>query len=214
MRTGGDVLQGEEAPASGRHPRRRRPSSAEVAGRYHGRVEAEELYGPGTIALRQAVLAYRAERHPCFTDYAKHHVHGRMIDAVAKEHFSLGVRVELAMERGYEYFCAHLPERDPFAAGDDPPLDDANQACSDVLTAAIVGGFEAIKAGGEDAAVDRLALRNAVAKLPEHERRVLSLLYEQGMTPDEVATEVRVHPNTAHNLHTSALRKLRKALTS
>jgi RNA polymerase sigma factor (sigma-70 family) len=173
-------------------------------------VDPRELYAPGTFALREAVVCYREDLHPSFPEYAKHHVRGRMRDAVREEHFSTRARVERAMELGFEPLGSCWAEPDPSAMAAE--LAAANKAGQDALAAATVARLEAARAGEEGAVVDRIALRQAMARLPRRERAVLELQYAQGMSLDEVAAELRIHANTALMWHKSALRRLRAML--
>jgi RNA polymerase sigma factor (sigma-70 family) len=174
-------------------------------------VDPRELYATGTIALREAVVCYRPDLHPSFPQYAKHHVRGRMRDAIREEHFSTRARVERAMGRGFEPLGSHQAEPDPFAVAAETPLDAANQAGQDALAAAMVARLEAARAGEEGAVVVRIALHQAIAKLPRCERAVLEL-YVQGMSLDEGVAELHIHASTAKRRHKSALARLRAML--
>ncbi len=58
----------------------------------------------------------------------------------------------------------------------------------------------------------RVSLREALATLYPEEQQVTHLVHERGLTLADAARELRVHANTAHNRHASALRKLRAFL--
>ena len=195
--------------------------AAEVASRFQPRVHAEELLAPGTIALRQAVLSYQADLHPSFPVYARHHIRGRMIDAVRTEHFSLRARVEHAMERAYEIFEAqHKLDGDLAHDDEQVLLDSARQGCDDMLASVYVAGLLEEEASTpeddlvarEDQQSQRDALQKARDALAPAEQTVVRLLYEEGMTMEEAAREMSVHFNTVQRRHTKALRTLRKAL--
>jgi RNA polymerase sigma factor (sigma-70 family) len=185
----------------------------DVAGRYHGQVEARELLGPGTIALYESAVTYRPEQGVSFSHYARHNVRGRMHRAIKADRLSARERVEQAMEQGYEMVSAHLEEPDPFEVVDEKPLDLAQQDCVDVLTAALIAGLEAdAEANGEGAILDRLALRREVAKLPPREQELLVLLYVQELTSAEAAKKAGLTLRTLHRRHMRVLAMLRVAL--
>ena len=193
----------------------------EVARRHHGLVTAEELLAIGALALHEAALAYREDQHPSFLHFAKHHVHGRMLDAIRTEHFSLRARVEHAMERAFCRFESHHTlDVDLFADDEDKLLDGARRGCADALAATFLAGLlEAQQATPEEAVAELegqvttlASLRGALATLHPDEQAAIQLVYGKGMTLTEVAQETGVHVNTAKNRHLSALRKLRALL--
>lgn len=195
--------------------------ATEIARRYRGLVTREELLAPGTIALREAALAYREERHPSFPCYARHHIQGRMIDALRAEHFSPSARLERAMDRAYERHASHQTlDFDLFADDEETLLDGTRLGVGDALAAAHVAALiEDQRMTLEDAIVEDEAesaviasLLAGTATLPPHERTVIELVYERGLTLDEAAGAIGVHVNTAQRRHVSALRKLRAYL--
>ena len=200
-------------------------AAAEIGRRYRTRCTAAELLGPGTIALCEAAVAYRQDGHPSFLEYAKHHVRGRMLDAVHAEHFSLRARVEHAMERAYCRISSHqVADFDLFADPEEKLVEGAQRGCDDVLAAAFLAGLlEAQEATPEEQVMElegqvatRASLQAALAALYPHEREVIHLLYEKGrrerVTLDDVAREIGVHESTAQRRHVAALRKLREQL--
>ena len=80
---------------------------------------AGDLLGPGTIALCEAVVTYQPDEHPSFPTYARHHVYGRMLDAILLDNFSSRARIERAMGRGNEVFAVpREPEAGRFVETD------------------------------------------------------------------------------------------------
>ncbi|MFT3771116.1 MAG: sigma-70 family RNA polymerase sigma factor [Minicystis sp.] len=167
--------------------------AAEVARRYRDLVTAEELLATGAFALHEAALAYHEDRHPSFLHFAKHHVQGRMLDAIRAEHFSLRARVEHAMDRAYCRFSTHQTlDVDLFADDEASP----EEAVAEL----------------EGRASTHVSLQEALATLPPEEQATIRLAYGEGMTLGEVAEALGVHVNTAKNRHASALQKLRALL--
>ncbi|MEO7327557.1 MAG: sigma-70 family RNA polymerase sigma factor [Minicystis sp.] len=189
------------------------PTAVEVARRYRGRLSAEELLGPGTMGLIEAARIYDQERHPDFVYFAHHYVLGRMIDAIRSERCSLRARVELALERGFSRHATdHVLHLD-FLESEESQLEKGRQGADDAMAAAFVAlCADAQTTSPEEQIVDALALRSAVEKLVPEEREVIGLVYDEGLTMDEVGVRAQVHANTAQRRHVSALRKLRALL--
>ncbi len=194
---------------------------AEVVRRYRDLVTREDLLGAGVIALHEAALAYHEDGHPSFPHYARHHVHGRLLDAVRKDHFKLSGRVEHAMARAFSRMLSHLSlDIDLFRDEEEKLVEGARRGCADVLAGAVLAGsLEAQRGSSEEEIVERgehrlayEALKEAMGALRPHEREVIELVYQRGMTMDEVAREVGVHAHTAQRRHVSALRRLRARL--
>ncbi|APR74670.1 Hypothetical protein A7982_00016 [Minicystis rosea] len=193
----------------------------EVVRRHRDFVTAEELLAIGALALHEAALAYREDRHPSCLHFAKHHVHGRMLDAILTEHFSLRARVEHAMERAFCRFQSHQTlDLNLFADDEEKLLDGARRGCADALAATFLAGLlEAQQATPEEAVAELegqqttlASLQNALATLHPDEQTTIQLVYGKGMTLAEVARGAGVQLNTAKNRHLRALRKLRALL--
>jgi len=60
--------------------------------------------------------------------------------------------------------------------------------------------------------LDRIALQDAVDKLPEREKRILALRFFQGKTQMEVSAEVGVSQAQVSRLEKSALEQIRKSM--
>lgn len=60
--------------------------------------------------------------------------------------------------------------------------------------------------------LDHIALKDAVEKLPERERKILALRFFQGKTQMEVSTEVGISQAQVSRLEKSALEQIRKSL--
>ena len=60
--------------------------------------------------------------------------------------------------------------------------------------------------------LEHIALKYAVDKLPEREKRILSLRFFQGKTQMEVSSEVGISQAQVSRLEKSALEQIRKSL--
>ncbi len=186
----------------------------EIARRYHGLVTAEELLAPGTIALRQTVVCYREERHPSFPVYARHHILGRMINAVRTESFSQRARVERAMDRAFEVVSAHQVVDVDLFEGEIPDIvAGVHRAGAELLAATYLAAVRAAQpADEEERLVDRISILDAIEQLPPHEREVIRLVDEEGLTIDEAAAQLGVNSKMVKRRHASGLAKLRAFL--
>jgi RNA polymerase sigma factor (sigma-70 family) len=66
---------------------------------------------------------------------------------------------------------------------------------------------EIVERGEHRAALE--ALRDAMGALRPHEREVMDVVYQRGMTMDEDGRELGIHASTAQRRHVSGLRRLR-----
>jgi RNA polymerase sigma factor (sigma-70 family) len=185
--------------------------AAEIARRYHGLTTAEDLLAPGTFALREAARRFDPRTSRSFLVYARHHVRGRMIDAIRDERFSFQARVERAMDRSFEVLEAHHElEVDYFRQDDDQILAVAQQGADEVVAVAVATALCAAEGGDpEEALVDHLALQKAIASLPRVEREVVEKVVREGLYLEEAAEALQIHPNTAARRYARAVVKLR-----
>lgn len=193
-----------------------------IARSYHPLVKREELLGPGTIALYEAVHAYRPERHPHFLQYAQYHVCGRMLDAVRTDHCSLRARVERAMDRAFYRMISHQEVAvDLFADPPEKVQEGVRSGSADLAAATYLAALlEGHEASQEDQIVElegQLAtlasLHEGLASLNPYEREVIRKVYEEKLTLDEVSEHVSVPARSCQRRHASALRKLHGFLT-
>ncbi len=116
--------------------------AASIVARYGGRLSHGELLGPGTIALHEAAATYDEERHPDFEHYARHHVRGRMLDAIRADRFSSRARVERAMERAFDRFAGHQTlDVDTVMESDERIVEEVERGCDDALAVAVLAGL-------------------------------------------------------------------------
>lgn len=192
-----------------------------IARSYRPRVRREDLLGPGTLALYEAVVDYREDRHPDFLQYAQYHVCGRMLDAVRIEHYALRARVERAMDRAFYRMISHQDlDVDLFTAGDEKVCDDARRGNAELAAATYLAALLEGQANAEAQVVElegQLAtlesLHEGLANLTPEEREVIRRVYEGGLTLDQVAREVGLPARSTQRRHAGALRKLEGFLT-
>ena len=64
----------------------------------------------------------------------------------------------------------------------------------------------------DDSWLERIALKEAVARLPERERKILALRFFQGKTQKEVSVEVGISQAQVSRLEKGALEQIRKGM--
>ena len=64
----------------------------------------------------------------------------------------------------------------------------------------------------DDSWLERIALKEAVARLPERERKILALRFFQGKTQMEVSVEVGISQAQVSRLEKGALEQIRKGM--
>jgi RNA polymerase sigma factor (sigma-70 family) len=184
----------------------------EVGKRYH--VPHRDLLGPGTIALYEAVETFDRGQHASFSVYARHHLRGRMIDAIRFESPSRADRIERVMERAYERVMAtHTVPVDIVHDSEEAILDASRKTQAEILAASVLAGLlDAQKEDPAEGVIERLWLRDGVARLVKHERAVIHLVYWEHHTLEEAAAALGIPPITARRRHASALQRLHALL--
>ena len=195
----------------------------EIARCFPALLKREDLLGPATVGMYEAIDKYREDRHPHFVGYAQHYIRHRILDSIDAEHWSLRARVERAMEIGFDRFSGHqIVNVNLFKDPVEQVVDGARQGGDEALAAAFFAGIlEAQGASPEEAAMELQGqvtglehVRAALGTLHSHEREVIRLVYEEDKTLDEAAVKIGVSQKTAQRRHVSALRKLRACLVA
>ena len=186
--------------------------AGEIGARH--RYPREDLLGAGTVALEESARCYERSEHPNFPVYARHHIRGRMIDALRDDRCSRKERIERVMERAFEVVSSHHVVRASlFEDSDEQILAGAREGATEVAAAAYLAGLiDKQKEDSEEGVIERLWLRDGVARLPPHEQAVMRLVYWKSLTLDQAAAELGISPNTAQRRHAAALRKLHQLL--
>jgi RNA polymerase sigma factor FliA len=195
--------------------------AAELVRELQGRVKADELLGPGTLGLCDAVRGFRPDRHLLLEHYAKLLVRWRMLDFIRVEGMPLVARVAHAMAKA----ALEQAEREPFEIdlfADPEDLLEANmdKRCHDVLIAArLAGTLEAARPTVEDELGARREYQRSIVEyeralqdLSPEDRYIILSVYMEGRNLEEIAQELGVHYNTAQRRHAQALRRLGAAL--
>ena len=166
------------------------PLVHKLANRFRGRgVEYEELYAAGCVGLVKAVDRFEPERGLCFSTYAVPVILGEI-----RRLFRDGGSVKISRSlKELSVKAARL--RDQLSANGEPRISDIAQAlgvtpeeaaealCAGIPPVSLDHGGEdgeplpVPSASGEDALIDRLALRQCLSELSGEDREILMLRY-------------------------------------
>ncbi len=204
-----------------------------LAGRLPPQVEVEDLIQAGMIGLLEAARHYSTGRGASFETYAGIRIRGAMLDALRKLDWAprsvhrkareaAAVMREIEAELGAEASDADVASRMGIT------LTDYHRIVQDALGCQLLRLNDS--EDGETSTLDQLpdsgetpleaalamSMRKAVIeqidKLPERERLVLSLYYEQELNLKEIGVVLKVTESRVCQLHGQALLRLRSRL--
>ena len=201
------------------------PLVHKLANRFRGRgVEYEELYAAGCVGLVKAVDRFEPERGLCFSTYAVPVILGeirRLFRDVGSVKISRSLK-ELSVK------AARV--RDQLSANGEPRISDIAQAlgvtpeeaaealCAGIPPVSLDQGGEdgeplpVPSASGEDALIDRLALRQCLSELSGEDREILMLRYFRRKTQCETAQILGMTQVMVSRRERKLLKELREQL--
>ena len=181
-----------------------------VARRYFGRgVDPDDLYQLGCVGFLKAVAGFDTQYGTQFSTYAVPKIAGEIRrflrdDGAVKVSRGLKERaatVKMARQRltgelGREPTLSEIAEQVGFTVEEIAMAEMATSAAESIQRETGEDGFtlEAVLTDGsqEDQLIERIALREAIAKLPERERMVVVLRFFRGLTQEKTASIVGV----------------------
>lgn len=199
-----------------------------IVRRYYGRgVEPEDLYQLGCLGFLKAVQGFDFSYGTCFSTYAVPKIAGEIRrflrdDGAVKVGRSLleqaqmlyTVRERLRQELGREPVLSELSQatgleveeiaRADLAAGAPESL---QQETAEGLTLEGMLGTEA----PEESMVERIALREAIDRLPEKEKLTILLRFYKGLTQEQVAKVLGVSQVQVSRLERRGIGHLRES---
>jgi RNA polymerase sigma factor for flagellar operon FliA len=205
-----------------------------LAGRLPPQVEIADLMQAGMMGLLEAAQNYATGRGASFETYAGIRIRGAMLDALRKLDWAprsvhrKARAAALALREVESRLGAETSETD-VAAQMGVSLTEYQQILQDALGCQLLR----LHAGddGESSPLDRLpdgspdpegialeesrrqAIATAVRALPERERLVLSLYYEQELNLKEIGAVLKVTESRVCQLHGQAVLRLKALLT-
>lgn len=199
-----------------------------VVRRYCGRgVETDDLYQLGCLGFLKAVQGFDFSYGTCFSTYAVPKIAGeirrflrddgtvKVGRAIREQAQSLyTIRERLRHELGREPLLSELSEAAGLTPEEIARIDLATdrpeslqQETGDGLTLEGMLGTEA----PEEGLVERIALREAIDRLPERERMTILLRYFKGLTQEQTARILRVSQVQVSRLERRGLQHLRES---
>ena len=200
-----------------------------VAKRYYGRgVDPDDLYQLGCLGFIKAVKGFDLTYGTQFSTYAVPKIAGEIRrflrdDAPVKVERSLRER-SLALYATRQRLCAELgrePQLSELAEAMDCAPEEIAElelatAAPESLQAELGDGLTLehtlSDSSGEDAMVERIALRASVDTLPEKEKLTILLRFYKGLTQEQTARVLRVSQVQVSRLERRALERLREML--
>ena len=202
-----------------------------IVRRYTGRgAEQEDLYQLGCIGFLKAIHGFDPDLGTQFSTYAVPKIAGEMRrflrdDGTVKVSRTLRersariaqARTELSAALGREPVLSELAEYLTLEPEDIAVAETATASVTSLsaetgegLTLESVLGDE----GMEDALVEQLDLRSAIARLPERERTVIDLRYFRAFTQERTARVIGVSQVQVSRIERRAVERLRRMLES
>lgn len=202
-----------------------------IVRRYNGRgVDAEDLYQLGCLGFLKAVRGFDSAFGTQFSTYAVPKIAGEIRQFLRDDGMvkvGRGVKERAVTIRAARDRLSHQLGREPTLSElvGSTGLDAEEIAATETATVPVFSlqmetgeeGFtlENILGidGMEDGVVEKVALRTAIHRLPERERKVVFLRYFKGLTQDRTARVMGVSQVQISRIERKAIEKLREHLT-
>lgn len=199
-----------------------------LAGRLPPSVEVDDLIQAGMIGLLEAAAAYSADRGASFETYAGIRIRGAMIDALRK--LDWAPRSVHRKAREAAAAMRSIEEREGREARDGEvaralgiEMEEYGRIMQDAAVchvASIDDSTGAAEVADRSADPDRdaesgelrTAMAEAIGGLPERERLVMSLYYDEELNLKEIGAVLGVSESRACQIHGQALVRLRARL--
>jgi len=201
-----------------------------LAGRLPASVEVDDLIQAGMIGLLDAAAHFSSDRGASFETYAGIRIRGAMIDALrqldwAPRSVHRKARAVADAIRELEGRQGRAATDSEIAAAMNMPLEEYHAtvqdaaACQfssleDLAGAADIPGNEAEPQLAAEEGALRESVAEAIAALPERERLVMSLYYDEELNLKEIGAVLGVTESRVCQLHGQALVRLRGKLSA
>lgn len=198
-------------------------------------VDPGDLIGSGIFGLLDAIDRFDPDRGVKFETFAAPRIRGAIYDGLRElDWVPRSVRSRArAVERAFADLEASLgrsPDDDELAAHLEISSDELDSWLKSIAATTIGPLDRAIEAGHEPAAVDhrghetpvavvedgelRASMRREIRALPDREKLVLSLYYDEGLTLAEIGEIIGVSESRVSQIHTKAVLHLRARLAA
>ncbi|SDN37229.1 RNA polymerase sigma factor FliA [Vreelandella arcis] len=194
-------------------------------------IELDDLIQAGMMGLLEALGRFDATQGATFATFASQRIRGAMVDELrTRDWLPRSVRrsaraVDETVRR-LEQSLGRAPEESEIAAALDMPLDDYQQLLHDTNSGQLLP-FEELVADGSEPhsreagsspfdhlldAQQRATLVEAIDALPERERLLMALYYQEELNLKEVGAVLGVTESRVSQLHSQAVSRLRAKL--
>lgn len=199
-------------------------------------VEYDDLVGYGVFGLIDAIDKYDVTKNVKFETYASLRIRGSIIDAIREQDWvprSLRKKSK-ELERAYseiENELGHAASDKEVADKLGISLDELNKLLQEINTSQMISledyldqnresGFDPLSIGKESEQPEermemvelKEILSEAIEKLPEKERLVVTLYYFEELTLKEISVIMKVSESRVSQLHTKAILRMRGKL--
>jgi RNA polymerase sigma factor for flagellar operon FliA len=201
-----------------------------LAGRLPQSVEVNDLIQAGMIGLLEAAAHYASDRGASFETYAGIRIRGAMIDALRKQDWaprSVHRKARAAAQaiRSIENEAGREARDTEIAAAMGVSIEEYHrvlqdsQACQlasmdDTNDAHEVADRDSDPLREAESGALRLAVADAIGGLPERERLVMSMYYDDELNLKEIGVVLGISESRVCQLHGQALVRLRARLRS
>ena len=199
-----------------------------LAGRLPHSVEVNDLIQAGMIGLLEAAAHYASDRGASFETYAGIRIRGAMIDALRKQDWAprsvhRKARAAASAIREIEGREGREARDTEIATAMGIPLDEYHRIVQDssacqissmdeVTEATTVADRDANPLLEAESGALRSAVAEAIAGLPERERLVMSMYYDDELNLKEIGAVLGISESRVCQLHGQALVRLRARL--
>ena len=194
-------------------------------------IELDDLIQAGMVGLLEALGRFDAAQGATFATFASQRIRGAMMDELrTRDWLPRSVRrsaraVDDAVRR-LEQQLGRPPEEGEIARALEMPLSEYQQLLNDTNSGQLLPFEELVADGGEPAGDDaqhrpfdqlldeqqRHTLIEAIEALPEREKLLMALYYQEEMNLKEVGAVLGVTESRVSQLHSQAVSRLRARL--
>ncbi|HAZ98991.1 RNA polymerase sigma factor FliA [Halomonas sp. CnH100-B] len=194
-------------------------------------IELDDLIQAGMVGLLEALGRFDAAQGATFATFASQRIRGAMMDELrTRDWLPRSVRrsaraVDDAVRR-LEQRLGRPPEEGEIARELEMPLSEYQQLLNDTNSGQLLPFEELVADGGEPAGDDaqhrpfdqlldeqqRQTLIEAIEALPEREKLLMALYYQEEMNLKEVGAVLGVTESRVSQLHSQAVSRLRARL--
>lgn len=199
-----------------------------LAGRLPPSVEVDDLIQAGMIGLLEAAAHYSADRGASFETYAGIRIRGAMIDALRKLDWAprsvhRKARDAASAMRAIEEREGREASGAEVAAAMGVPLEEYHRIVQDAASCQVgslddsagatdIADHSSDPGGEAEQGALRQAMADAIANLPERERLVMALYYDEELNLKEIGAVLGVSESRACQIHGQALVRLRSRM--